>query len=128
MKKVFSLFLIVQLSACGISTPIKYSTGKLGRLSPGMAKSEAMAVYGDPISVRADINSVEVHEYVLYPPGTAGFDLFFCPITLTIACWIPSPGQKERWWLQYENGKLVRWGTPWDWKPAPDNTQEIRLR
>lgn len=97
MRKIFIL-LALALFLTGCAT-----TGKFSRLSLDMTKGEVIKVIGKPAVVRNVEKSPdgkhtrEIWEYMEYKTGD---DSFY--------------GRSTQYWVVIEDGKLARWGEPFD--------------
>lgn len=122
------IFLI--LSGCGIVVPICRSESKLSKLSLDQDKQEVIRLIGNPSVVRGAKKlengiSMEVSEYRLYSKNAWWIDAVMGIPLLTMSWWIPF-SEYRSYWLQYENGKLAKWGKAGDWQP--DVTVDATVR
>lgn len=130
MRLTLALLATALLSGCGVFTPLMRSEGKLSELELNLPRGEVLSRIGSPDAVRgatrlADGSAKQIDEYRLYAKSSAFTALAFCPITLTISCWFPRPGDEASYWLSYVDGRLYKWGRAGDWQP--DFTSEIRV-
>lgn len=124
------LCLMLFVTGCGVVMPLVRNENKLTTLSLGQDRQDVLRGLGNPDSVRGATilengSKVQVDEYQLYSTSASAFNAVLGVFSLTISWWSPPPGQGHIYWVQYNDGKLNRWGRAGDWNVP---TQDITVR
>jgi hypothetical protein len=101
--------------------PITNSESKLALIEINAQRSDVIRNIGMPSNVRGATtlengSTLQIDEYKVYSKGASWFAVAFCPLTLTLSCWVPAPRFEETYWVQYVNGRVFKWGKAGDWQ------------